>query len=480
MIEDFEGCYRAVSAKDERFDGWFVTAVKTTRIYCRPSCPALTPKRTNVRFFPTAAAAQGAGYRACKRCRPDASPGSPEWNVRADLVARAMRLIGDGVVDREGVAGLARKLHFSERHIHRQLVAELGAGPQAIARSNRAQTARILIETTPLTFSEIAFAAGFASIRQFNDTIRSIFASSPSELRARTRSEVGVTPGSITVRLAYRQPFFSTGLLKFLGERAVPGIEEFDGTSYRRTLALPHGAGIAKLMPAVGHVRCALLLDDVRDLAPAVQRCRRLLDLDADPVAIDALLGSDKMLQRLVGRAPGRRLPGTGDGAELAIRAVIGQQVSVKGARALAARLVTAYGKPLDLADGRLTHVFPSADVLADANLDRVGMPASRRATLRRLAEAIADGSIDVDPGADRQETERRLLELPGIGPWTASYIDMRALGNPDAFLPTDLGVVRALRRRAGDPATVAARWRPWRAYAVQHLWASLEEKEDR
>lgn len=480
VVEDFERCYRAVKSRDARFDGWFFTAVTSTGIYCRPSCPAVTPRAANVRFHPSAAAAQGAGFRACLRCRPDASPGSPEWNLRADLAGRAMRLIADGVVDREGVGGLARRLHYSERHLHRQLVAEVGAGPIALARAQRANAARLLIETTDLPLSQVAFGAGFASIRQFNDTIRAVFAKSPTELRRRQRRTDEGSPGSITVGLPFRAPLDGAGLLAFLGARAVPGVEELTaGGTYRRTLRLPRGSGIVALHPTDTHVRADLRLADLRDLASAVERCRRLLDLDADPVAVSAQLGSDPLLAPLVAAAPGRRLPGAVDGGELAVRAVLGQQVSVAGARTLAGRLVEALGTPLDDSDGALTHVFPAPAAIAGSDLACIGMPGSRRRALRSLAASLAD-DLDIDPGADRVDVERRLLALPGIGPWTASYVAMRALGDPDAFLPTDLGVRHALDAlgRPSDPVSAAAlaeRWRPWRAYALQHLWAGLD-----
>jgi AraC family transcriptional regulator, regulatory protein of adaptative response / DNA-3-methyladenine glycosylase II len=484
VIEDFEQCYRAVRSKDARFDGWFVTAVTSTGIYCRPSCPAITPKRPNVRFLPSAAAAQRAGFRACKRCRPDAAPGSPEWNLRADAVGRAMRLIRDGAVEREGVTGLARRLGFSERHLHRQLVAELGAGPLSLARAQRAQTARLLIETTTLPFTDVAFAAGFPSIRQFNETVREVFAATPTELRrGARRNGHGEAPAGLTLRLRHRAPFDATALLAFLGARAVPGVEAWDpqgdGGTYRRVLALPHGPGIATLAPgeagvADPHVRCELRLSDLRDLAAAVQRCRRLLDLDADPVAIDEALAADPALAPLVRSAPGRRVPGAVDGAELAVRAVLGQQVSVAGARTLAGRLTAAHGEPLPeaLADEQLTHAFPTAAAIAAADPAALPLTRARAHALNALCAAVADGSLALDPGADRDATRERLLTLPGIGPWTAEYVAMRALGDPDAFPATDLGVQKALARlgRNADPD----RWRPWRAYAVQHLWASL------
>src|SRR3984957_7083605 len=326
---DRERCIRAVQSKDARFDGWFFTAVLTTGIYCRPSCPVVPPKPENMRFYPSAAAAQQAGFRACKRCRPDASPGSPEWDVRADLVARAMRLIADGVMDDGGVPALASRLGYSVRQVERQVVAELGAGPLALARAQRAQTARLLIETTALPMGDVAFAAGFASIRTFNDTVREVFALSPTQLRERAgRGLADVAAGSLSLRLPFRAPLQPDILFGHLAATAVPGVEEWRGGAYRRTLRLPHGHGIASLRPAPEHVSCELTLTDLRDLASAISRCRRLLDLDADPQAIGELLSADDVLAPLVSKAPGRRVPRTVDAAEFAPRAVLGQQVS--------------------------------------------------------------------------------------------------------------------------------------------------------
>jgi AraC family transcriptional regulator of adaptative response / DNA-3-methyladenine glycosylase II len=476
VIPDFEQCYRAVEAKDARFDGWFFTAVRTTGIYCRPSCPARTPYPKNVEFFPTAAAAQRAGYRACKRCRPDASPGSPEWDPRGDVVARAMRLIGDGVVDREGVSGLARRLAYSDRQLHRLLVAELGAGPLALARAQRAQTARVLIETTDLRIADIAFASGFASIRQFNDTIREVFATTPSAMR--TRSGPRVEPGSITVRLAARRPFAGADVLGFLGARTVTGIEALDGGTYQRSLALPNGNAVLALTPGPDAVTGTFRLDDLRDLTAAVARTRRLFDLDADPVAVDAALARDPVLRSLVRRRPGLRVPGHPDGFELVVRAVVGQQVSVAGARTILGRLVTKYGKPLDAPIGSVTHRFPDAATMASIEPEDLPMPRARAAALREVAAAVADGQVVIDPGVDRDELRSKLLALPGIGPWTVEYVLMRAVGDPDAFLASDLGVRRALEARGLDGRTPAATersagWSPWRAYANAHLWAS-------
>jgi AraC family transcriptional regulator of adaptative response / DNA-3-methyladenine glycosylase II len=551
--EDSEARYRVLGSRDRRFDGCFFVAVTSTGIYCRPSCPAIVPKRRNVRFYPTAAAAQSAGFRACLRCHPHAAPGSPEWNRRGDLAARAMGLIADGIVDREGVSGLARRLAYSERHLTRQLTAELGAGPLALARAQRAQTARILIETTGLRLIDVAHAAGFASVRQFNDTIRVVYGRTPTELRHKAAAgrrwrtfqpspaqpspaqpssaqpnpaqpssaqpnpaqpssaqpnpaqpssaqpnpaqassaqprAADEGPLPLTVRLTYRDPLDWGRLLDFLGTRSIPGVEEVVGERYRRTLRLPHGHGVVSLGPANGHIECRLRLADLRDLTAAVQRCRRLLDLDADPAAPAEHLGSDPLLAPLVRAAPGLRLPGAVDGAELAVRAVLGQQVSVRGARTAAARLTRALGEPLPAPDGGLTHLFPTPAAIAAADPDALpGGPERRRRTLGELARLLAEGKLAIDPGSDREALRAQLLALPGIGPWTAEYIAMRALCDPDAFLPTDLGVRRALEKlgssspalRDGCPpreaTRLAERWRPWRAYALVHLWGAPE-----
>ena len=478
MQIDTERFWHAVEARDPRFDGWVYSGVTSTGIYCRPSCPARTPKRENVRFFATAAAAQEAGFRACKRCRPDATPGSPEWDRRGDLAGRAMRLIADGVVDREGVTGLARRLGYTTRHVHRQVMAVAGAGPLALARAQRAQTSRILLETTEVPIIDVALASGFQSVRQFNATVSEVFATTPRELRVRARRR-GFAEGSgaVVLRLPYRAPLDIGGLIAFLGMRAVPGVEEVAGGVYRRSLRLPHGAGTVELGPGEGHVRAHFWLDSLRDLAAAVHRCRALLDLDSDPDAVTEVLGHDATLGALVKAAPGRRVAGHVDGDELALRAVLGQQVSVAGARTLAGHLVAAYGRPLARPLGGVTHLFPTAAALAEAG--ELAMPAGRRRALVALAGALARGEVDVDGGADRDETLRRLRTLPGIGPWTVNYIAMRGLRDPDAYLPTDLGVRRALEMLGHDGSPTASsrlaeHWRPYRAYATQHLWAQL------
>jgi AraC family transcriptional regulator of adaptative response / DNA-3-methyladenine glycosylase II len=478
MYTDTERCVRAVRSKDARFDGWFFTAVLTTRIYCRPSCPVVPPKVENMTFYPSAAACQQAGFRACKRCRPDTSPGSPEWNARADSVARAMRLIRDGVVDREGVPGLAARLGYSARQVERQLLAELGAGPLALARAQRAQTARLLIETTELPMADVAFAAGFSSVRTFNDTVREVFALAPGELRTRAARSVKTpaTPGVIALRLPYRAPLNPSNLFGHLAATAVPGVEEWRDGAYRRTLTLPYGHGIVALTPHPDHIACRLFLTDPRDLTRAISRCRWLLDLDADPVAVDDQLRVDPLLAPLIDKAPGRRVPRTVDGAEFAVRAVLGQQVSTAAARTHAARLVTAHGIPVDDPEGGLTHLFPTPEALACLDPEQLALPRSRRTTLTTLVGALADGSLRLGTDSDWERARAELIALPGFGPWTVEVIAMRALGDPDSFIPTDLGIRRAAQELGlpSTPAALTARaaaWRPWRAYAVQYLW---------
>ncbi len=478
MQLDQDVCYRAVKGRDRRFDGIFYTAVATTGIYCRPSCPATTPHRRNVSFFQTAAGAQGAGYRACRRCLPDATPGSPEWDVAADVAARAMRLVSDGVVERDGVDGLARALGYSTRQLNRVVTQQYGAGPLALARSRRAQTARVLIETTDLTFADIAFAAGFASVRQFNDTLREVYAASPTQLRSKagSRRRLG-TSGVIHTRIAVREPFAASDLHRFLALHAVKGIEAFGPGWYERAVRLPHGPAVVHVelldRPA-GQVPCTFTLTDARDLAPAMERTRRLLDADEDPVVVDDALAEDALLAPLVRATPGLRVPGHLDGHEVALQTVLGQQVSLAAARTAAARLVAEHGDPLDL-DGphEVNRLFPSAATVAGLDPSTLRMPRSRGRALVGLAAALADGEVHLDRSTDRQEVRAGLLALPGIGPWTADYVAMRALGDPDVFLPTDIGVRNAATRLGIDdlPERTAA-WRPWRSYALLRLWS--------
>ncbi|MEU2549401.1 AlkA N-terminal domain-containing protein [Streptomyces roseolus] len=442
-MTDDEGdtLYQAVSSRDARFDGEFFFAVRTTGIYCRPSCPAVTPKRRNVAFFPTAAAAQGHGFRACRRCRPDAVPGSAEWDVRADVVGRAVRMIGDGVVDREGVPGLAVRLGYSTRQVQRQLTAELGAGPVALARAQRAHTARVLLQTTSLPVTEIAFAAGFASVRQFNDTIRAVYARTPTELRAETAGAAGpraATTG-VPLRLAYRGPYAAAEVFDLLAAEALPGVEEVTGErgarTYRRTLRLPYGPGVVAVAEAAPGrwLEARLHLAELRDLTTAVHRLRRLLDLDADPHAVAERLGADPRLAAAVAARPGLRSPGAADPEEYALRTVLGPEES--------ARVLAELGTPLDSPDGTLRALFP-------APADLVGHPVAGP-----LARALVDGGLRLDPGADRDESARVLGTVPGVDARAAALIRIRSLGDPDVAV-------------AGE----AGEWAPWRSYAWRHL----------
>ncbi|WP_374214743.1 AlkA N-terminal domain-containing protein [Streptomyces sp. SKN60] len=448
---DEETRYQAVSSRDARFDGVFFFAVATTGIYCRPSCPAVTPKRRNVSFFPTAAAAQGHGFRACRRCRPDAVPGSAEWNVRADVVGRAVRMIGDGVVDREGVPGLAGRLGYSARQVQRQLTAELGAGPVALARAQRAHTARLLLQTTALPVTEIAFASGFASVRQFNETIRAVYARTPTELRAESGTGTGAGPrtalaAGVPLRLAHRGPYATGEVFDLLAAEALPGVEEVVGApgtrTYRRTLRLPYGTGIVSVderAPGRGGrwLEARIHLTELRDLTTAVQRLRRLLDLDADPYAVAERLGADPRLAAEVAARPGVRSPGAAEPEEFALRTLVGPDE--------AARLVAAYGTPLETPCGTLTHVFPEPAALT-------GHPVAGP-----LATALADGTVRLDPGADRDASAAALAAVPGVGPEAVAVIRTRALADPDVPSP-------------GLPDH--PEWRPWRSYATRYLRA--------
>lgn len=510
-IEDTEACYRAVKSRDRRFDGVFYTGVTSTGIYCRPSCPALTPARRNTTFHRSAAAAQAAGFRACKRCLPDATPGSPEWDVSADVTGRVMRLICDGLVEREGVEGLARRVGYTPRHLQRLLTSQLGAGPLALARARRAQNARILVETTTMALSDVAFAAGFASIRQFNETMSAVYAATPTALRAGRRSadttslssaghaatplaprggsrSPDTAPGQVELRLPVRPPYAGAEVLRFLGAHLVPGVERCGPDWYERTLRLPHGPGRVRLTfsatETAGNttsVRCRLVVNDLRDVGSAVERCRRLLDADSDPTAVDDELAGDPGMARLVRTRPGLRVPGGVDGDEIAVRAVLGQQISLAGAISLGAKLVDRYGERLPTDshgyDGP-DRLFPSAATLADVDPAELPMPRARGRALVSLCAALAGGDIALDRSADRTEVRARLLELPGIGPWTADCVALRALGDPDVFLPTDVGVRRALTGLGEDPAaaeSLSHAWRPWRSYGLMHLWSTLD-----
>ncbi|MGW8567104.1 AlkA N-terminal domain-containing protein [Isoptericola sp. NPDC055881] len=518
--------YRAIAARDTRFDGQFFTAVRSTGIYCRPSCPARTPKPENVTFYVTSAAAHEAGFRACKRCLPEAAPGTPAWDLRHDLAGRAMRLIADGVVDREGTDGLAARLGYSARHVHRMLSAELGAGPLALARAQRAQTARSLVVGSDMPLADVAFAAGFGSIRQFNDTVAEVFDTTPSDLRARARrrptavpraSARVVPPGTageqvlaggaasgaggevarvrLDLELPVREPYDARGVVAFLTARAVDGVEVADlsgaDVRYARTLRLPHGPGAAEVVagPGVGRGRVAVRLElaSAADVSVAVARLRRLLDLDADPAAVDTTLADDPALAPLVARTPGLRVPGTVDPHEIVVRAIVGQQISVAAARTHLGRLAAGAGSAYDSAVPGLTRLFPTPAQVAASAADHLRLPARSLATVTDTARALDDGSLAVGVGDDGDELRAALVARRGIGPWTAAYVAMRVLRDPDAWLDGDVALLagaaaagidlpgvpddapRAARSRA--LAARAEQWAPWRSYAAMHLW---------
>jgi AraC family transcriptional regulator of adaptative response / DNA-3-methyladenine glycosylase II len=530
---DFDERYRIIQSRDARFDGQFITAVRTTGIYCRPSCPARTPKPSNVTFFETSAAAHEAGYRACKRCLPEAVPGTPAWNLRGDLAGRAMRLIGDGVIEREGVSGLSSRLGYSSRHLTRVLTEELGAGPLALSRAVRAQTARSLLTSTDLSMSDIAFAAGFSSIRQFNDTVHEVFELTPTEVRARNAGSRHATPGSIRLALPYREPFDAAGVFAWLAARAVPGVEIARADSYTRSIALPGGPAWFTVRAGAARLDLEAHLTALSDLRTLVSRIRRLFDLDADPVAIDDALSADPVLAERVRATPGIRMPGAVDEHEMVFRAIVGQQISVAAARTHLHRLVVAAGSPLVFAFGgagegdvdgdgdgelgaRYVHRGAAADADrdgdrdADADADRDGDrdsvhdlarpgeiptllfptaaqiaqhadavlagPRAKTATVVAVARALASGDLTVSFGDDAAEQRARLVAFAGIGDWTAGYLAMRILGDPDVFLPGDVAVrtgARALGWADAPRALTdrAAAFSPWRSYLCLHLW---------
>ena len=466
-----------MSSRDSRFDGQFITGVRSTGIYCRPSCPAMTPKPSNVTFYRTAAAAHDAGLRACKRCQPDAVPGSPEWNIHDDVASRAMRLIADGAVERDGVPGLAKRLGYTPRHLGRILVQELGAGPLALSRAHRAQTARTLLVSTELSIADVAFAAGFSSIRQFNDTVQAVYETTPGALRERGRRLVAAPRAgendstSITLRLPARAPFDGAGLMKFFADHAVAGVESGDERSFRRALRMPHGkAEIDLSLDGDAAVLCTARLDNVADLSTLVSRVRRLLDLDADSEAIDGALAADPVLAASVRIRPGVRLPGSLDADETLFRTMIGQQISVAAARSVLGRIAAELSETPDL--------FPTAKQIADHGHEVLRGPASRVASIIGVARAITDGELVLDLGTPADEFERRLIAQPGIGPWTAGFLAMSVLGHPDTLLTTDL-VMLSSSAGLGLPSTArgladyGARWAPWRSYAGMHLWRS-------
>lgn len=476
----FDERYRAINARDSRFDGQFITAVRSTGIYCRPSCPARTPKPENVTFYLTSAAAHEAGFRACKLCLPEAAPGSPAWNQRSDIAGRAMRLIAEGIVDREGTSGLASRLGYSSRHLNRLLNAELGAGPLALARAQRAQTARLLLTNTTLSAADTAFAAGFSSVRQFNETVQEVFGLTPVQLRQRTlRShKVSAAPGSITLLLPHRTPIDLQGIFNWLDRRVIEGVEEATNTSYARTLRLPGGTAWFRVTLEGQQLRLEARYAQLSDLAPLVSRVRRLFDLDADPQAVDAVLAGVPELATAVVSYPGMRVPGTVDSAELLIRTMVSQQITLRSARTLLSQLTRQLGERTP--EGQL--LFPSMTAIAEAGAEVLRGPKARVTAITTLAAELASGELELSSGDDSQELGARLLAKQGIGPWTAHYLRMRVTGDPDVLLEGDAGV------RAGAEALgLAAQWpalrawaqqaAPWRSYLTHHLWRAATKQ---
>jgi AraC family transcriptional regulator of adaptative response / DNA-3-methyladenine glycosylase II len=480
---DREACYRALRTRDPRFDGRFYTAVLSTGVFCRPVCPARTPREERCVFYPSAAAAHAAGFRPCLRCRPELAPGVAGWRGTANTVSRALALIADGAWTAEDdVEALAERLGVGGRHLRRLFAEHVGAPPVAVAQAQRVLFARRLLADTPLPMSDVALASGFGSLRRFNEVMRRTFGRSPRELR---RARVDREDGAVTLRLAHTLPYDWPAMLAFLGARAIPGVEAVEGGSYRRTAALDGAHGTVAVRPAgEGALVATIRISRVSALPAVVGRLRRLLDLDADAAAIDGHLGRDPLLAGLVAARPGLRVPGAWDEFELAVRAILGQQVSVAAARTLAGRIAAAHGERIPGAGaGGPALSFPGPERLAGANLEGLGLTRARAAAVGGLARAVADDPALLRPGADLETTVDRLVTLPGIGRWTAQVIAMRAFREPDAFPDSDLGVVRALGRGARPAAAEILRraeaWRPWRAYAAMHLWSAPAAPED-
>ncbi len=470
-------CHRALRSRDARFDGRFFTGVTSTGIYCRPICPARTPQAANCLFFACASAAEEAGFRPCLRCRPETAPGTPVWQGTGASVARALRLIDEGALDTGGVEDLAERLGIGARQLRRLFAEQLGTSPLALARTRRVHAAKRLIEETTLPMGRIAFVAGFSSTRRFNADLRRSFHCSPREIRR----AAGASPNDgLTLRLAYREPFDWTGLLAYLASRAIPGVESVESERYRRSVELGDFRGLIELAPDP-RGRAALLLrapvEASAELGAIARRLRALLDLDADPAVINAQLGSAPRLAKLVKAAPGLRVPGAWCRFELAVRAILGQQITVSGATTLAGRLVKAHGRPL-AGDSEGFRLFPRPEDLIEADLVACGLIRTRAEAIRALALSELDGDGVLATTASLDESLARLRALPGIGDWTAQYIAMRALREPDAFPAGDLALRKALAVHGTPPSESAIRaeaeaWRPWRAYAAMHLWRS-------
>ena len=481
---DDDACYRAIETRDHRFDGRLFVAVTTTGIYCRPFCPAPTPRRENVQFFPTAAAAQEAGFRPCLRCRPETSPELAFWRGSSNTVSRGLGLIEAGALDDANVETLAERLGIGERQLRRLFQRHLGASPISIAQTRRILLAKQLIQNTRLPMTEVAAAAGFGSIRRFNEIFQQLYRRPPKTLRRTgVTEEPAAATGAVTVRLGYRPPYDWESIASFLRARAIPGIEVVSSGRYARTIAIGDERGVLVVEPAERNCLKAIVrFPNLKSLPAIIARVRRVFDLASDPVAIGAYLSQDPVLAPLVARRLGLRVPGAWDGFELAVRAIVGQQITVPAATRLAGKLVLCHGErvadPAALDDG-LTHVFPTPRQLAGADLAAVGMPKARQMAISSLAEAVVADPLIFGPRRSLEEAVAQLRVLPGIGEWTAQYIAMRELREPDAFPAADVGLLRAMSHSSGvrpSPAALLAhaeQWRPWRAYAALHLWAS-------
>lgn len=483
MDLDPEACRRAFVTRDPRFDGRIFCGVKTTGVYCRPVCPARTPKAENVVYFPSAAAAQEAGFRPCLRCRPEASPDMGAWRGTSNTVSRALALIESGALDHADVDGLAARLGVGERQLRRLFRQHLGASPVAVAQTRRVLLAKQLIQETRLPMTEVALAAGFGSVRRFNETFQQLFDRAPGALRRSQKPPESAAGAGVTVRLPYRAPYDWDGVIGFLAARAIPGVEAVTPERYARTLAVDGARGLVVVRPGAGDwLEAEIRFPHLQALPAVIARIRRVFDLAADPALIGAHLSQDPALAPLVAERPGLRAPGAWDGFELAVRAVLGQQITVTAARTLAARLTQAYGERIEdpaAAALGLTHLFPTPERLVGQDIAALGMPSARGKALEALAGKVAEEPSIFAPRADLDSAIAALSALPGIGEWTAQYIALRELREPDAFPNADIGLMRALADEAGArPSALAllARaeaWRPWRAYAAQHLWAA-------
>ena len=478
---------RARLSRDARFDGQFFVAVRTTGIYCRPICPAVAPKRENVSFYPSAAAACEAGYRPCLRCRPECAPGTPAWSGTSTTVRRGLRLISEGALDDGSIEQLADRLGVTSRHLRRLFTKHLGASPLSVAHTQRLHFAKRLIDQTNLPMSQISTAAGYGSIRRFNDAFSNTYGRAPRELRRRRHKDDEIA-GTLTVRLPWHRPYDWDGIADFLAVRATPGVEQVAGDRYLRTISINGEVGVIECRAdtADGSVRLTVHGIATQSLLPLVQRVREMFDLDAPVAEIAKLVNADRELGKMLRDRPGIRVPGAWDGFELTVRAILGQQVSVKAATTLAGRIANRYGKSVVLpetvsdpdSDLKLNRLFPTPQKLARARFNDIGLVRSRADAIRRVAQAVCNGSLSFDSAQAPEDFRQSLTSIRGVGDWTAQYVAMRALKYPDAFPASDLGLLKAIGV-SGNAGTKelwrrAESWRPWRSYAAMLLWSSL------